>query len=159
MDPDSWNTPPEVLDRVRCIGPIALDPCGNATSIVNAAVEYRLEHGEDGLAQSWLTRGLVFVNPPYSRGNLAMWADKILHEADQHAEVIALVPAKVETNYWHDVFWRAQGVCFPDHRIRHYVNGVAKGAGRFASAVCYFGHRVDAFCEAFEDLGKICRVR
>ncbi len=157
MDQDSWNTPPEILDRVRKIGPVGLDPCSNATSSVNAAVEIRLDQGHDGLALEWLTRDVVFVNCPYSRGNLAKWADKIATEAAKHAEIVALVPAKIETRYWRDVFWHADLICFPRHRIRHYVDGAPKGAGWFASAICYFGHRPEAFRAAFSDFGVIIR--
>ncbi len=157
MDSDSWNTPPEILDRVRKIGAVGLDPCCNAGSLVGALQEYRLDRGEDGLVLPWLTRGIVFVNCPYSRGNLAKWGAKIKAEALAHAEIVALVPAKVETKAWHSVFWKADLICFPSHRIRHYVNGAPGGSGRFASAVCYFGHQPEAFREAFSDLGIIVR--
>lgn len=157
MDSDSWNTPPEILDRVRAMSPIALDPCSNATSLVGAKLEFRLDQGDDGLALPWYVRGLVFVNPPYSRGNLLKWAEKIHEQAQGHAEIIALVPAKIETRYWKAHFWHADLICFPSRRIRHYVDGAPRGSGRFPSALCYFGHRPEAFRKAFSEFGVIVR--
>lgn len=62
-----WCTPPKYVDAVKEFfgGSIALDPCSNRHSIVNAQVEYSLPE-TDGLAASW-DYPTVFVNPPYGR--------------------------------------------------------------------------------------------
>ncbi len=157
FDKDSWNTPPEILERVRRIGPIGCDPCSNPTSLVNATEEYRLDRGEDGLALEWLTRDIVFVNCPYSRGNFLKWAEKIAAEATKHAEIVALVPSNVETKAWQRHLWNAQEICFPAKRIRFLVHGKPKGTPKQGSGICYFGHRVEAFRAAFEGFGRFAR--
>ena len=61
----NWCTPPKYVKAVRKVfgGRIALDPCSNEWSIVNAETEYRLpEH--DGLRESW-DFPTIYVNPPY----------------------------------------------------------------------------------------------
>jgi hypothetical protein len=54
-----------VLDRVRRIDPIGLDPFSNAQSIVGAKREFRLDRGEDALRLDWRGYGLVYANPPF----------------------------------------------------------------------------------------------
>lgn len=97
---DGYWTPPEVLERVRRVGPIGLDPCTGidnpcgARLVMIEPTEYLAPAGNvlvDGLAGSWLTTGadgtqywwrwvgllrpgeVVYSNPPYSRGNLGRW--------------------------------------------------------------------------------------
>lgn len=155
-DPDTWNTPPEVLDRVRKLGPIGLDPCSNPTSIVNAIREIRLP--EDGLTAHWTGHGLVFCNPPYSRGNLTMWCLKIREEAKAGAEIVALVPSSTETVAFHKGIWHADAWCFPDHRIRFLVDGKVKGSGRKGHCIAYYGRRAGHFWAAFADYGRVILV-
>jgi hypothetical protein len=56
---------------------------------------------DDGLTAPW--RGVVFVNPPYGRGP-ARWVAKARGEFELgHARtVVALLPARPDTAYWHD---------------------------------------------------------
>ena len=62
-----WCTPPKYVDAIQRFfgGPVALDPCSNRHSIVDAVTEYVLPDN-DGLTTQWdyLT---VFVNPPYGK--------------------------------------------------------------------------------------------
>jgi hypothetical protein len=55
---------------------------------------------DDGLALPW--RGKVFMNPPYGR-TLRQWVSKAQAEvtARRAALVVALVPARTETLWWH----------------------------------------------------------
>lgn len=62
---DNWCTPEVVLERVRRIAPIGLDPCTTVDNPVGAWRYYT--PFEDGLASPWDGFGLVFVNPPYSQ--------------------------------------------------------------------------------------------
>ena len=58
-------------------------------------------HGtDDGLSLPW--RGKVFVNPPYGR-TLRQWIAKAQTEVTERraALVVALVPARTETLWWH----------------------------------------------------------
>jgi phage N-6-adenine-methyltransferase len=161
---DDWQTPAVVLDRVRQVAPIALDPCttrANPTGALVTCVE-RVSMREacivDGLAQDWCallaitrTPGLVFANPPYSRGSLDPWTAKCRAEAKRGAEVIALVPVDTSTVWWQDNIVDAT-VCFWRGRLR-FVG--ADGPAPFASAICYWGRRATTFRRAFRDAGTI----
>jgi len=62
-------------------GKIDLDPCSNEGSIVGATVAFTgSPNGKCGLTKSWRDHcpagGLVFVNPPYSRGEIGKWVGK-----------------------------------------------------------------------------------
>lgn len=61
-----WNTPEEVLDLVRQLGAIRLDPCSNATSIVAATVQWDGRE-VDGLRSSWAALASGVAEPPRSR--------------------------------------------------------------------------------------------
>lgn len=152
---DQWCTPAWVLDLVRRLGPIELDPCGNARSIVGARREFRLERGEDGLARRWGGGAglLVFTNPPYSRGNLGRWMAKCREEAADGAEVIALVPADTSTRWWHEEVRRAAAFSLLKRRVRFL--GAVNGSPKFGSALVYWGPRPEAFREAMRSDGWV----
>ncbi len=100
---DDWRTPTSVLDRVRMIGPIGLDPCGNADNSTGARIVYSGPDGNgiDGLATSWnvLRLGeICFDNWPYSDG--MGWAEKMVAEARRGVPIIGLGPARVDTAWW-----------------------------------------------------------
>lgn len=148
----AWCTPPEILDRVRKIGPIGLDPCGNAQSIVGAKVEWRGPPGKDGLRESWAGYGLVYVNSPYGRG-IKRWVAKCAIEALEGVEIIALLPARTDPRWWHEsVVGRASTICFWRGRLTFL--GAPHGAP-FPSAIVYYGDRPQMFKEAFAGAGWI----
>lgn len=122
----TWNSPQNVVDRIRKFSPIALDPCSNPTSIVNADTEWRIERGEDGLTRPWPTKGLVYVNPPYDE--LERWAAKMAKESARGVEIIACIPARTDTKAWQDsIFPSCDAVCFWRGRMKF-------GAGRSSSS-------------------------
>lgn len=50
---DDWRTPECVLERVRMVGPIALDPCAS-TDPDGLIGEGNLDETDDGLCSDWL---------------------------------------------------------------------------------------------------------
>lgn len=97
---DDWCTPACVLERVRTVGRIGLDPCTDRSNPTDAIVAFtgdlQREHGLprngevlgfDGLDHDWSewhSDCLVFVNPPYSR--VKAWSAKIVAEASHCCE-------------------------------------------------------------------------
>jgi hypothetical protein len=79
-----WNTPARVVDVVREVagGEIGCDPCSNATSIVGARVEYRLDRNQNGLELPWSS--LTYINPPYGR-EIGAWTMRAHHLAPSPA--------------------------------------------------------------------------
>jgi hypothetical protein len=150
-----WNTPSEILDRVRNIAPISLDPTHNINSTVNSKHTYDITKGEDALILPWGGFGLVFLNCPFDM--LPEFGYKVSQEAKLGTEIVVIAPADVSTKVFQQVWMTANSVCFPDHRIVYLNEGKKIGSPRFASIIAYFGWNSNAFEEAFHDFGKIIR--
>lgn len=149
-----WQTPPEVLDLVRQVAPIGLDPCTTKNNPVGA-FEWIWPEVANGLDLPWWpAHGLAFVNPPYGR-QLAPWAAKIAAEGQRGMELICLVPARTDTRWWRNIETAAR-VCFWRGRIR-FVG--APASAPFPSALGYWGPRPERFAEVFGARGGIWSVR
>lgn len=133
-----WLTPPWVLELVRAIAPIRLDPCTSPSNPTQAATFCSLGEsapnrdgvwlGPDGLEVDWAAgdtgEGLVFVNPPYGRA-LPKWIDKCVSESKpvgsieqwSKIEIVALVPSRTDTRWWQKAARSAQSICFFDGRL------------------------------------------
>lgn len=144
-----WQTPEYVLERVRKLGPIGLDPASCKGNPTKAKVFLTPE--TDGLSRPWTHSGLVFVNPPYGRAHNRPWARKIAHEGAEGAEIVALVASRTGSQ-WFEHMWTAQAICFLTGRLQFV--GADNGAP-FDSALCYWGDNQDVFAQAMKDLGTI----
>ena len=116
-----WQTPKWLLANLyKVFGTFDLDPCSptqnRRTAPVRAKVYYTME--DDGLSLPW--HGKVFVNPPYGR-TLRLWTTKARMEASNGnvKTVVALVPARTDTRWWHtdvagpaEVFFLQGRLCF-----------------------------------------------
>lgn len=158
-----WRTPTDVLDVVRKLGPIGLDPCSGPGSHVNAETEWSPpEH--DGLIASWGGHGLVFVNPPYGR-DLDAWCEKAGWEGavarlSRRDEVLLLVTSRTDTARFHEVLANADALCFWRGRISFLRPDGSTGAGAaFPSLVAYWGRRKYRFAEVFEPCGWVALTR
>jgi len=114
-----WYTPKEIIDPVRSIlGQIDLDPasCEEANAIVSATVYHNKRN--NGLAQPWC--GLVYCNPPYSRGETDQWVDKALIEVacENARAVIMLLNATTDRVWFHKLWYWGCHVCFLYKRVR-----------------------------------------
>ena len=186
-----WQTPEELLRVVRRFaGPwwegIGLDPCapmdrnpcgvtttisvghrqtwtGPAGGVMATTCESR-----GGLVEDWGGQGLVYCNPPYGRA-IPAWASKMAAEGGTGTEIVSLLPARTDTQWWHAYVATAQVVAFWRGRLR-FVDPQAgqpaavwsQAAGRmvgasapFPSAIAYWGPRVTAFRNAFLPLAWV----
>jgi hypothetical protein len=156
----TFNTPANFLELVRRLGVIGLDPCSNPNSIVNASRSLSLEAGEDGLAESWLDQGLVFINPPYGRA-LPVWIQKAAdswHQAEQEGrdfECVMLVPSRTDTRWFTTALLNASALGFWRGRLTFLG---AEDPAPFPSLVIYFGHWGDLFTRVFEPKAHIWRL-
>jgi phage N-6-adenine-methyltransferase len=154
-----WYTPPEVLDLVRrVLGTIDVDPasCAAAQAVVGATTYYTVH--DDGLRQPW--PGRVFLNPPYKMPEIARFIGKLAEELDagRTTDVILLVNAATETDWFQRAFAGARAVCFPDGRL-HFVSPTRRGDSPCqGQALLYVGPHVDLFCVVFAALGVSTRV-
>ena len=99
-----WATPSELLNRLYAVfGRFDLDPCSPSKRERDAPVRARVHFtmADDGLNLPW--HGRVFVNPPYGR-ELERWIAKAKAEVEQGRArcVVALVPSRTDTRWWHE---------------------------------------------------------
>lgn len=152
-----WQTPPEFLRLVRDVFgcQIGLDPCTVDSNPTRAGTF--MTPKEDGLSAAWAGACPVFMNPPYGR-EIGLWTQHLAGHAYSSAfEAIALLPARTDTKWWHRDVTTAAAVCFLRGRVRFVdaLTGKQQGAGKFPSAVPYWGPATDRFRSVFGKLGWI----
>ena len=126
-----WSTPWWLIQRCeKEWGTFALDVCATAANF--KAPNY-FTPDQNGLIQAW--RGLCWMNPPYGR-DIGQWVCKAKHESYLGANVIALLPARTDTSWWHQYVAHATEILFLRGRIR--FEG-ASASAPFPSAVVWFG--------------------
>ncbi|MGX4802067.1 DNA N-6-adenine-methyltransferase [Bradyrhizobium guangdongense] len=132
-----WETPAELGKQLSAaVGGFDFDPCAATTDRRKARVKANilLTAEDDGLAAQW--RGRVFVNPPYSRG-IADWVEKCWRESQRGCVVIGLVPARLDTGWWHDYIANKADVFMLKGRLKF---GASRTNAPFPSAVvCWSG--------------------
>ena len=164
----NWCTPPKYVAAVRKVfgEAIALDPCSNQWSIVQAETEYRLPQ-HDGLRESW-DFSTIYVNPPYGsdkqrRTTIKHWLYKCAYAHKNHgSDVLALVPVATNTSHWKKYVWgRATAVCFLyDTRLRFLVDGKDEGKGApMSCAMIYWNRNIDVFLDVFTEFGAVVDLR
>jgi hypothetical protein len=104
---DCWSTPQEIADIV---GEVDLDPCSNDRSVVKACA--RATEAEDGLTVQARPEAVVFINPPYSRGQVIKW----VHHYG-HTRFIFLLRWDPSTEWFRELIGHCTHVWFPPYRI------------------------------------------
>lgn len=124
---DDWRTPEVVLQRVRKLGHIGLDPCSNLDNSTWAGIAYSGPDGNglDGLTESWQGAlaslstydglGLVFMNHPYS--DSMRWALKMAAEGLLGVPIVGLVACRPDTAWWRVMCEDASAIAFWRSRI------------------------------------------
>lgn len=152
---DDLNTPEWILDIVRQMGPIGLDPCSNPWSTVGATVSYSLHDGQDGLAVRWDHPGNLWCNPPYSKPK--PWAIKIAHwsiwESTLTQHGFCLVKTAQSTAWWETLMEEASARV--DFHKRITFEGGAHKSGMMDSTMFYFGPHPYLFCHLFAPHGEV----
>ena len=99
---------------------------------------------------------MVFVNPPYGRA-LAAWVAKARGEVDggRARTVVALLPARPDTGYWHDHIAGRAAVFFLRGRLRFGGGG---NSAPFPSALAVWGAGPEALSALAAALPEAWRV-
>ncbi|MBU4445291.1 phage N-6-adenine-methyltransferase [bacterium] len=159
-----WGTPAKYIKAIKRFfgGSIALDPCSNEHSIVNAEIEFMLPK-KDGLSEDW-NYPTIYMNPPYGadreRGTtIKNWLDKCVSTHQKYgSEILALVPVATNTGHWkQSVFGHARAICFLyDTRLKFLENGNGGGKGApMACAMIYWGMNYNKFYKIFIEYGAV----
>lgn len=160
-DSDIRLTPEWLLAPVREFGDIYLDPCAEPSNTVGAAVFFTFD--DDGLNRSWSDYHgcLVFVNPPYSRGQIMMWARKAVAEAlTRRADIMFLVPSDTSTRWFAYLRENCDSYCLLSKRVGFMRPDGSGGyeplpGAKFGSAIFYFGQQRRRFTRVFSQYGHV----
>lgn len=132
---DLWETPPEVFEPLNREFRFTLDA---AASDKTAKCGRYFTPEQDGLSQDW-SGHTVWVNPPYSRGQLKLWTAKAAVETD--SIVVMLLPAFTDQGWFHRWVYDVAELRFYKGRIRFHMNGTPVGQPRFPSMLAIWRGR------------------
>ena len=71
--------------------------------------------GDEGLREPWLPP--TFVNPPYGR-EIGKWVQRAYEQSQHGVTVVALLPSRTDTRWWHDYVMKAAEIRFIRGRLR-----------------------------------------
>jgi phage N-6-adenine-methyltransferase len=152
---NEWYTPPEYLEAAReAMGSIDLDPasCEVAQANVKAKKHYTID--DNGLDKKW--SGNVWLNPPYSKELIGLFAKKVVGESGRFKQAIVLVNNATDTAWFHRLASVASAACFMKGRIRFLdKTGSPANTPVQGQVAIYIGPRVDEFRKAFSRFGVV----
>lgn len=154
---DECYTPSSIIEAAReVMGAIDLDPasCAAAQQTVKAGVYFSSD--DDGLSKIW--GGRVWLNPPYSRGVLAKFADKLNDSINSGniTSAIVLVNSGTETGWFHRIASACNMICLPSSRINFTgPNGKIGDGNSRPQTVLYFGDDDLKFTKVFSQIGLV----
>jgi phage N-6-adenine-methyltransferase len=154
---NEWYTPLDIILKARLVMDyIDLDPASShqANRIVQAREYYTVE--DNGLEQEW--SGKVWLNPPYSQPEVALFCDKLVesYNTGEVSEAIVLVNNATETGFVQNMLKSCEAVCFIKSRVRFLdETGEPSGAPLQGQILIYFGGNGSRFVENFSDTGRI----
>lgn len=130
-----WSTPQALFDQLDAEFGFTLDVCASAE---NAKLRRFFTREANGLAKDWFGH-VCWMNPPYGR-TISAWVGKA---ATCGALVVALLPARTDTRWWHEFIWDAEHHApRPGVQVRLLKGrvkfGGAKAGAPFPSAVVVF---------------------
>jgi phage N-6-adenine-methyltransferase len=125
---DCWETPQHLFDLLNLEFKFTLDPCCLKET---AKCSKFYTPSDNGLIKSWLGE-TVFVNPPYSRGNIDKWVHKCWMESTYGTTVVALLPVSTSSNWFHKYIYKQANIRFIKGRVK--FNG-ANSTAPFSSMI------------------------
>lgn len=127
-----WGTPQALFDALTAKFNFTLDACATPE---NAKCARFITPEQDALTSPWFLdeHEVAFCNPPYGRKLLPAFVRRAIDVA-KRGEVVLLVPARTDTNWFRSAFNASTDVLFIDKRVR-FVRGACTDAAPFPSAV------------------------
>ena len=92
-----WERPDEFFTALDKEFGFTLDACA---SHENAKCAVYFTRDDNGMEKNW--SGTVWLNPPYGR-EIGRWIEKAEREVLKGATVVALIPARTDTRWWHEI--------------------------------------------------------
>src|SRR5262249_18358530 len=103
----------------------------------------------DGLNCRW--HGNIWLNPPYAKGQIERFIEKLICERDHFEQAIVLVDNRTDTLWFRELCSIAKAIAFTTGRIKFYNENGAGVSPTNGSALAYIGNRVEEFRSAFAD--------
>lgn len=125
---DLWYTPDDFYQKYNNVYKFETDVCATHE---NAKCKNYFTQEVDGLSQDW--KGVCWMNPPYGR-TIKDWMKKAYESSLKGATVVCLVPARTDTQWWHDYAMKGE-IEFIKGRLKF---GGSKNSAPFPSAVVVF---------------------
>lgn len=92
----TWTTPVDAFNTFDTRFGFKLDACASKS---NALCEKYFTEEDDALSQDWGTEP-VWINPPFAKAK--KFVEKAAAEAAKGTLVVMLIPANMNSCYWHD---------------------------------------------------------
>jgi phage N-6-adenine-methyltransferase len=160
----NWFTPEHILDAARkTIGKdFDLDPSSSieANNIVKA--KRFIDIDEDALNKNtkWRQNSLpigIWMNPPYSRGIMGKFVDRLLSEITMKDQAIVIVNSDTGSKWYQKLLENSTGICHVKGRVS-FIDGdtmeIKKG-NNYSQTIFYFGLNFHRFFEEFSKYGII----
>ncbi len=140
-----WETPQALFDEYDRQYGFTLDVCAsheNAKCDFYCTQEGTFFKGiddrwgkHDGLSMPWIDE-ICWMNPPYGR-EIGAWVGKAASESKNGALVVALLPARTDTRWFHEWIYNKENVSieFLKGRLKF---GRSKNSAPFPSMICVF---------------------
>lgn len=132
---DTWETPQDLFDSLDSIYKFETDVCA---TFENRKCENYYSPEMNGLSQSW--NGSCWMNPPYGR-EIGKWIKKAFEESE-HCLVVALLPARTDTKWFHKYIYNQQGVSVVFLKGRLRFKG-AEASAPFPSMIVTFNRKYE----------------
>ena len=130
---DTWETPQVFFDTVNDEFKFELDVCAMKSS-AKCKKFYSIE--DNAFTKDWT--GTCWMNPPYGR-KIGKWIEKAVYESSKHNNtVVALLPARTDTKWFHDNIYGKYEVRFLKGRLKF---GEAVNAAPFPSMLVIFKNK------------------
>lgn len=130
---DNWWTPLDLFEQLDDEFHFTVDA---AASAKNALCDRYYNKRDNGLAQSWKGE-TVWCNPPYGTV-LAQWVRKGYEESITNGVTsVFLIPARVDTNYWHEYIFGKAEIRFIRGRLK-FEGPLGGGSAPFPAAIVIF---------------------
>ncbi len=107
---NDWATPKDLYEQLDAEFSFDMDPCPYESDNL------------DGLIKPW--SGTVFCNPPYGKA-MKRWVEKCYLEFKRGCTVVALLPAKTDTRWFHSFVWQKAEIRFIKGRLSFNEKGRA----------------------------------
>ncbi len=128
-----WETPQDFFDLLNKKYHFNTDVCAIQE---NAKCKQYYTPEINGLKQSW--KGTCWMNPPYGRNQTIKWVEKAYIESKRGCLVVALLPARTDTRWFHQYIYKKKGVSIEFVKGRLKFGG-SKNAAPFPSMIVVFG--------------------